>query len=111
MSILLLAVALSAAAETTVQPKSKVAQVIAELLPNATSVSSFCQRDSDTCRIEWTNKPGKTASFTDHAANRQTMLDELAAIEDAIDAGAVTEAQRRRFMKLILKLNGWNRRP
>jgi pectin methylesterase-like acyl-CoA thioesterase len=45
------------------------------------------------------------------AAQRQAMLDELETIEAAIDAGTETAAQRRRFMKILLKLSGWSRRP
>jgi hypothetical protein len=47
----------------------------------------------------------------DAKAARQAMLDELAAIEVKLDAGTETAAERRRFMKLLLKLNGWARRP
>lgn len=45
------------------------------------------------------------------AAQRQAMLEELETIEAAIDAGNETAVQRRRFMKIILRLNGWAKRP
>ena len=51
----------------------------------------------------------KTRSMV--AADRAAILDELAAIEERIDSGTETAADRRRFMKIILKLNGWTRRP
>lgn len=42
---------------------------------------------------------------------RAELRAELEAIEDAIDAGTETAAQRRRFMRIILKLNGLSKRP
>lgn len=45
------------------------------------------------------------------AADRRAMLEELLVIEEAVDAGTETEAQRRRFMKILLKLIGFSRRP
>lgn len=45
------------------------------------------------------------------AESRSELLDELDGIEFRIDAGTETAADRRRFMKIILKLNGLAKRP
>lgn len=118
MTAIILLLALAAHADSTIQPREKVRSVADEIAPSVkpgTGISRDCESkvyaEVDECLLSWTPAPGKTPTFTDWRGQRQVLLDELDVIETALDAGTETAAQRRRFMKIILKLNGWNRRP
>lgn len=107
--ILTLLLSTGASAASTVQPCEQVKAVYAQILPQVKD--SSWSREGDVCTIEYTPKDGVTVTFTDRKVIREALLDELAAIEISIDAGNETAAQRRRWMKINMILNGWARRP
>jgi hypothetical protein len=98
-------------ADTTTQPRDKAASVVAQILPDASSISSFCLAGSDVCVINWSPLPGHTIIFTDHAAARQAMLDEISIIETKLEDGTATMLDLRRWARLVMKINGWSRVP
>lgn len=110
MIILMLLASIAHGAQSTVHPCAQAAAVYSEILPQVRDIS--ITRQGDGCILVYEPKDGETIAFTARDAARRALLDELAAIEAKDDAGtALTAAEQRRFRKLILKLNGWNRRP
>lgn len=107
----LLLLASTASGLSTIQPKNQAPSVVKEIkVSGATDIVSDCKSVDDFCTISWVPKPGKKATFTDHMAARIAIRDELAAIEVKIDEDTATIGELRRAIKLILKLNGLNRR-
>lgn len=109
MTTLLLLASIAHGAQSAPMPCRQAETVYAEILPQVNSVS--VEKLGDDCAVTYEPKVGVTLDFARRDAQRKALLDELATIEAAIDADTETAAQRRRFMKILLKLNGWARRP
>jgi hypothetical protein len=104
--LILLSPVAAAAQQVTEQPKERVPDVVKELESSgATNVSWNCP-GTGACAVSWTAKPGKTPKFTDHAAARTALLNELAALETKLDDDTASLTDLRRAMKLVLKLSG-----
>lgn len=105
--VVLLSPIAAAATQVTEQPKDRVPSVLSELeASGAANISWNCPGTSDACSITWTPKPRRTPTFTDHAAARTALLNELSLLEAKLDDGTASISDLRRAMKLILKLSG-----
>lgn len=109
MTTLLLLAFVAHGAQSAPMPCSQAASVYAEILPQVDSIS--VERRGDDCAITYEPKAGVTVDFARRDALRRALLDELAAIEVKVDANTATLAELRRAVKIMLKLNGFARRP
>lgn len=96
MMHLILALALTASADTTTQPRSHAQKIHRALQGQATKVSMTCAGDD--CTLTWTPKPGAKIAFEDE----QAKIVQTKKLARKWKDGTITAAEKDELLKLMV---------